>query len=65
MMATKSLVEYKVVDMRTKYDLLLMKRFYDELMVPAFSVRAPRTEMRLHTVWFFTIMRTVSAEVSR
>ena len=62
MMATKPLVEYEVVDMRTKYELRMMKRFYDELMVPAFSVRAPRIETRLDT---FTIMRTDSAEVSR
>lgn len=32
-------IEFDVLDMRTNYDLRLMQRFYDELMISAFAVR--------------------------
>lgn len=39
-MATKpQRIEFDVLDMRTNYDLRLMQRFYDELMISAFAVR--------------------------
>lgn len=35
--------EYEFVDMRYNYDVNLLKKFYDELMVPNFGVRTPRS----------------------
>ena len=31
--------EYDFIDMRYNYDVALLKKFYDELMVPNFGVR--------------------------
>lgn len=39
--------EYEFVDMRYNYDVNLLKRFYDELMVPNFGVRIMSTERQL------------------